>query len=75
MQKCNKTVVAYYSYNACLPEINSRIILYIKEGLDIRSIARILKIAPTTLLKRIIQIANMVLQPTIQNKKSYEIDR
>src|SRR5690554_7869994 len=39
-KNCNKTVVAYYSYNACLPEINSRIILYIKEGLGIRSIAR-----------------------------------
>lgn len=73
-KNCNKTVVAYYSYNACLPEINSRIILYIKEGLGIRSIARILKIATTTLLKRIIQIANMVVQPIIQNKKSYEVD-
>ena len=71
---CNKTIVAYYRNNACLPETNNRIILYIKEGLGIRSMARILKISTTTLLKRIIQIANAVLQPTMQNGKSYEVD-
>lgn len=39
--------------------------LYKKEGFGIRSIARILKISNTTLLKRILQISNAVIQPNI----------
>ncbi|WP_450088502.1 IS1/IS1595 family N-terminal zinc-binding domain-containing protein [Paenimyroides ummariense] len=43
---CNKTIVLNYKYNAYLAYINNKIILYIKEGLGIRSMARILKISP-----------------------------
>ena len=71
---CNKTTVLNYNYKAYLTNINSKIILYIKEGLGIRSIARILKISTTTLLKRIIKIAELTELPKIENQSSYEVD-
>lgn len=71
---CNKTIVLNYSYKAYLANINNKIILYIKEGLGIRSMARILKISTTTLLKRIIKIAKLTELPKIENQTSYEVD-
>ena len=71
---CNKTIVLNYSYKAYLANINNKIILYIKEGLGIRSMARILKISTTTLLKRIIKLAKVTELPKINNQRSYEVD-
>ena len=71
---CNKTTVLNYSYKAYLANLNNKIILYIKEGLGIRSMARILKISTTTLLKRIIKIAELTELPKIENQSSYEVD-
>ena len=45
-----------------------------KEGLGIRSTARILKISTTTLLKKIIIITKNIRQPTISKGKTYEVD-
>jgi insertion element IS1 protein InsB len=56
-RKCSKSFIENYTYNACKPDINQQIILFTKEGLGIRSTARVLKISVTTLLKRIISIA------------------
>ena len=42
--------------------------------MGIRSTARILKISTTTLLKRIITIADNILQPKISFSQSYELD-
>jgi insertion element IS1 protein InsB len=53
---CNKTRVENYIYKAYLPNINTDIIVLTKEGVGIRSTARILKISTTTLLKRILSI-------------------
>jgi len=50
---CKKTRVEKYTYQACKPDINGSIIQFTKEGLGIRSTARILQILTTTLLKRI----------------------
>lgn len=55
--------------------INPDIILLTKEGLGIRSTARVLKISTTTLLKRILKIAKAILQPEIFCNQSYELDK
>lgn len=63
-----------YKYNACKRNLNQKIIQFTKEGLGIRSTARVLKISTTTLLKRIITIAKSIRQPIIHKGKTYEVD-
>lgn len=46
----------------------------ITEGVGIRSIARILHISATTLLKRIIVISKGICLPQMKQGSSYEID-
>ena len=55
---CHKRFITNYAYKAYLPDTNPRIIQLTKEGLGIRSTARVLAISVTTLLKRISLIAN-----------------
>jgi len=71
---CNKTIVENYTYKAYFFHINKLIILLLTEGLGIRSISRVLKISTTTLLKRIIAIANNIKLPAATSGNSYEID-
>lgn len=71
---CNKTQVENYTYKAYLPNLNNNIIQFTKEGLGIRSTARILKISSTTLLRRIIAIAKKIPNQPIYKYKSYEVD-
>jgi len=71
---CNQTRVGNYIYKAYLPNINTDIIVLTKEGVGIRSTARILKISTTTLLKRIVVIAKNIIQPIISKGKTYEVD-
>lgn len=71
---CDKRFIASYTYRAYLSNTNQNIILLTKEGLGIRSTARVLKISTTTLLKRIIVIAQNIKQPIIAKKKIYEVD-
>jgi len=71
---CNKTIVENYTYNAYFSHISRQIVLLLTEGLGIRSIARILQISATTLLKRIIAISKAVSLPVIKQESSYEID-
>lgn len=52
-KECNKRFITNYSYNACKPNTNQQIILFTKEGLGIRSTARVSEISVTTLLKHI----------------------
>jgi len=73
-RSCSKTFITNYSYNAYKTNINQQIILFTKEGLGIRSTARVLKISVTTLLKRIVSIAQSIPQPPIPLGKSYEVD-
>jgi insertion element IS1 protein InsB len=72
--KCRKTKVENYSYNAYYTSTNDKIVQLIKEGLGIRSTARVIGISPTTLLKRIIGIANCIEYPVISFGKTYEVD-
>jgi len=71
---CGKRFIVDYSYNAYKTNMNKDIIVFTKEGLGIRSTARILRISVTTLLKRIISIAKGIVQPPIVMGKSYEVD-
>ena len=71
---CGKTRVKNYAYQAYRVDTNHNIILFTKEGLGIRSTARILKISTTTLLKRIILIARNIVKPIISRGKTYEVD-
>jgi IS1 family transposase/transposase-like protein len=71
---CVTRFIDYYTNRACLPTINQSIILLTKEGLGIRSTARVLQISTTTLLKRIIAISKNIPQPIISKNKTYEVD-
>ncbi len=73
-KKCNKRFIEYYTYKAYHPTINPQIIILTKEGLGIRSTARVLHISTTTLLKRIIIIAQTIPKPVIVKGKEYEVD-
>ncbi|MDI1255292.1 MAG: IS1-like element transposase [Flavobacterium sp.] len=70
-KNCGKTIVESYTYEAYHSDINQDIITYIKEGLGIRSTARILKIFTSTLLSRIISIAKNIIQPPIPKRQSF----
>lgn len=71
---CKKRQQPKYLYKAYEASLNRQIILLTKEGLGIRSTARILQISTTTLLKRIVSIAKSVNQPIISRGRSYEVD-
>ncbi len=73
-KNCTVRFIDYYTNKACLPNINSYIIKLTKEGLGIRSTAKVLQISTTTLLKRIIAIAKNIPQPIISKNKTYEVD-
>lgn len=73
-RQCKKTRVENYTYQAYKSDINPNIIELTKEGLGIRSTARILKISATTVLKRIVAIAKNINQPIIPKGKTYEVD-
>lgn len=71
---CKKTYILQYSYQAYRKNINQKIILFIREGIGIRGISRILKISSTTLLKRIIKISESILPPILSLGQSYQAD-
>ena len=73
-KQCGKRFIEYYSYKAYLPRTNESIIHLTKEGLGIRSTARLLKISATTLMKRIIKIASYCRPPEMNTGKVYELD-
>ncbi|WP_312769571.1 hypothetical protein [Epilithonimonas sp.] len=73
-KQCNHRFLNYYSYNAYRKDIDFLIIQLIKEGLGIRSIARVLNISTTTLLKRILDIAGNIRSPVLSFGKTYEVD-
>ena len=74
-KECSKRFIINYSYNAYQPYTNQQIILFTKEGLEIRSTVRVLNISVTTLLKRIVTIAQNIAQPPISEGKCYKLDK
>jgi insertion element IS1 protein InsB len=73
-KNCMKTSVINYQYNAYNIDINKNIILLTKEGMGNRSTARVLQISTSTLLKRILMIAQNISNPLISIGKQYEVD-
>jgi len=73
-KNCKATRIENYTYSAYQIDINEQIITLTKEGLGIRSTARVLQISTTTLLKRILLIAKSIKQPMIPMGKEYEVD-
>jgi len=71
---CCYRFIENYTYQAYNSDINQNIIRLTKEGLGIRSTARILKISTTTLLKRIVAIAKKINQPIMFKGKTYKVD-
>ena len=71
---CKKRFLDFYTYQAYRFGIDNDIIALTKEGTGIRSIARLLKISPTTLLARIITIAKNIVQPSIPKGRTYQVD-
>lgn len=71
---CTKRCIDFYTSEGCRKEINANIIMLIKEGMGIRSIARVLGISTSTLLKRIVFISKGVQSPPISSGQIYEVD-
>lgn len=69
VKNATKGFLDFYTYQAYRSGIDNDIIALTKEGTGIRSIARLLKISPTTLLARIIAIAKKIVQPSIPEEK------
>ena len=66
---CTKRCIDFYTSEGCRKEINANIIMLIKEGMGIRSMARFLSISTTTLLKRILYITKGVQsEPVYSNQ-------
>ena len=70
---CCKRSIDYYCNQSYIITDKS-IIQLTKEGLGIRSSARVLQISTTTLLKRIIKIAKAIKKPITKYRMTYEVD-
>lgn len=73
-KSCGKRFLDYYSYHAYGLNVNNLIVAMTKEGLGIRSTARLLQLSTTTLLKRIVSIAKSIPNQPICKGKIYEVD-
>nr|WP_163408924.1 IS1-like element transposase [Flavobacterium ajazii] len=67
---CCHRFIEKYTNQAYKSDINQNIIQLTKEGLGIRSTARILKISATTLLKRIVSIARNITKRLSSDSKT-----
>ena len=73
-KECKRYFIIQHTKNAYNININYFIIKLTKEGLGIRSTARVLKISATTVLKRIVLIARSINKPMISSNRIFEID-
>lgn len=71
---CGKQFQEKYKNNAYAKNTNTQIVQLTKEGVGIRSIARLLNISTTTVLKRILSISKTLTKPIISFGKNYEVD-
>jgi insertion element IS1 protein InsB len=72
-KQCGKTFMEKY-VNKAYVVANKSITALLKEGCGIRSIARLLQISCTTVLKRIVSIAKSIEKPIVSFNKTYEVD-
>lgn len=71
---CYKHQQQHYKRKAYRPETDDQIKRLLKEGLGIRSMARLLEISPNTVMSRSITISNVVEKPHSSLSKVYEMD-
>jgi insertion element IS1 protein InsB len=71
---CKHSFVGHYTYKAYQGNTDRDIKEHVKEGCGIRSIARLLNISSTTVLKRIMQLSKKFTKPVILMGKEYELD-
>jgi insertion element IS1 protein InsB len=72
---CGKYSQERYIYRSYGAHINIEIVLFVKEGLGISSIARIQQISPKTVISRILKIGNRAQCPfPYMQGKSYDVD-
>ena len=71
---CKRSFLEKYQRKSFKQDVDKRLIILIKEGCGIRSAARILKIAPQTVISRIKQIATNILKPPIIKGQNHEMD-
>jgi len=74
-KSCHRKFQSDFAYKAYAITINDSVVLLLKEGCGIRSIARILSISKNTVLARIISIGKILKpKPLLQQGCSYEMD-
>ncbi|MFH1321331.1 MAG: IS1 family transposase [Bacteroidota bacterium] len=71
---CKRTQQEKYRYNAYKPLVNEFIRDHVKEGSGIRSIGRLLKISPITVMRRILSLSISIQRPMLSLYKNYEVD-
>ena len=72
---CRCSFQRSYSYKAYKAAINKNIYRFLKEGVGIRSTARLLSISKTTVIKRIKHMASNIKKPKLNEKyQYYELD-
>lgn len=72
---CGKYQQVSYKRQAYETEINDRIKSLLCEGVGIRGISRVLRIAVSTVLRRIRKIARQIDKPVlIDQSRTYEVD-
>lgn len=73
-KSCGKSFLSSYKYQAYQYTIRLSVLAHLKEGCSIRSIARLLKISTTTVIRIILRTANRIKKPVINLGKEYELD-
>lgn len=73
-KSCGRKQQRRYIYKALESQTNTRFVCYLKESVSIRGIARLLQISTTTVLKRILGLAEQITPPSIQANEVYEVD-
>lgn len=73
-KSCHRTHSKDYKYQACYANTGNDICAHVKEGCGIRSISRLLRIATSTVMRRILHISDKVIKPQIYIGKAYEVD-
>ena len=71
---CGKYQRMAYRYQACAPGMGKQIAAHVREGCGIRSIARLLRISPTTVMVRILRMAARLGPGAIPTGRNYEMD-
>lgn len=71
---CGKYQRAHYRNKGCTPGMDKSLIAHVREGVGIRSTARLLCISPTTVMARIKRIAMRLGAGPIPAGRSYEVD-